>query len=73
MFPSEVHVYNISHDRIYFHIHSSYDGNVLKRLGRYNMNTVCMKNESCPEIKLFIPVGNYNSPQHLVEFIKGAI
>ena len=37
------------------------------------MNTVCMKNGSCPEIKLFIPAGNYNSPQHLVEQIQIAI
>ena len=34
------------------------------------MNTVCMKDGSCPEIKLFIPAGNYNSPQHLVEQIR---
>ena len=37
------------------------------------MNSVCMKDGSCPEIKLFIPVGNYNSPQHLVERIQIAI
>ena len=37
------------------------------------MNTVCMKDGSCPEIKLFIPAGNYNSPQHLVEQIQIAI
>ena len=29
-----------------------------------------MKDGSCPEIKLFIPAGNYNSPQHLVEQIQ---
>ena len=33
MVPSEVHVYNISHGRIYFHIHSSYDENVFKKWG----------------------------------------
>ena len=37
------------------------------------MNTVCMKDGSCPEIKLFIPAGNYNLPQHLVEQIQSAI
>ena len=37
------------------------------------MNIVCMKDRSCPEIKLFIPAGNYNSPQHLVEQIQIAI
>ena len=37
------------------------------------MITVCMKDGSCPEIKLFIPAGNYNSPQHLVEQVQIAI
>ena len=37
------------------------------------MNTVCMKDGSCPGIKLFIPDGIYNSPQQLVEHIKSAI
>ena len=37
------------------------------------MITVCMKNGSCPEIKLFIPSGNYNLPQHLKEQIQNAI
>ena len=42
----------------------------MKRLGKSKMNTVCMKDRSCPEIKLFIPAGNYNSPQNLVEQIQ---
>ena len=63
MTPSEV--YNISHNSNYFYVHF-YDENVLERLGKSKMNTVCMKDGSCPEIKLFIPAGNYNSPQHLV-------
>ena len=37
------------------------------------MNNVCLKDGSCPEIKLFIPAGNYNSSQHLVEQIQSAI
>ena len=32
-----------------------------------------MKDGSCPEIKLFIPAGSFNSPQHLVEQIQIAI
>ena len=67
MTPSEV--YNISHNSNYFYIHF-YNENVLERLGKSKMNTVCMKDGSCPEIKLFIPAGNYNSPQHLVEQIQ---
>ena len=70
MTPSEV--YNISHNSNYFYVHF-YDENVLERLGKSKMNTVCMKDGSCPEIKLFIPAGNYNSPQHLVEQIQIAI
>ena len=70
MTPLEV--YNISHDNNYFYIHF-YDENVLERLGKSKMNTVCMKDGSCPIIKLFIPAGNYNSPQHLVEQIQIAI
>ena len=61
MTPSEV--YNISHNSNYFYIHF-YDENVLERLWKSKMNTVCMKDGSCPEIKLFIPAGNYNSPKH---------
>ena len=34
------------------------------------MNTVCIKDVRRPEIKLFIPAGNYNLPQHLVEQIQ---
>ena len=34
------------------------------------MDTVCMKAGSCPEIKLFIPAGDYNTPQHFVEQIQ---
>ena len=64
MTPSEV--YNISHNSNYFYIYF-YDENVLERLGKSKMNTVCTKDGGCPEIKLFIPAGNYNSPQHLVE------
>ena len=63
MTPSEV--YNISHNSYYFHIHF-YDENVLERLGKSKMITVCMKDGRCPEINLFNPAGNYNSPQHLV-------
>ena len=70
MTPSEV--YNISNNNNYFYIHF-YDENVLEILGKSKMNTVCMKDGSCPEIKLFIPAGNYNSPQHLVEQIQSAI
>ena len=70
MTPSEVN--NISNNNNYFYIHF-YDENVLERLGKSKMNTVCMKDGSCPEIKLFIPAGNYNSPQHLVEQIQSAI
>ena len=70
MTPSEV--YNISHNSNYFYVHF-YDENVLERLGKSKMNTVCMKDGSCPEIKLFIPAGNYNSPQHLVDQIQIAI
>ena len=70
MTPSEV--YNISHNSNYFYVHF-YDENVLERLGKSKMNTVCMKDGSCPEIKLFVPAGNYNSPQHLVEQIQIAI
>ena len=51
MTPSEV--YNISHNSNYFYVHF-YDENVLERLGKSKMNTVCMKDGSCPEIKLFI-------------------
>ena len=65
-------VYNISHNSNYFYVHF-YDENVLERLGKSKMNTVCMKDGRCPEIKLFIPAGNYNSPQHLVEQIQIAI
>ena len=68
--PSEV--YKISHNSSYFYIHF-YDENVLKRLGKSKMNTACMKDGSCHEIKLFIPSGNYNSPQHLKEQIQSAI
>ena len=32
-----------------------------------------MKDGSCPEIKLFIPSGNYTSPQNLVEQIQSEI
>ena len=70
MTPAEV--YNISHNSNYFYVHFYYE-NVLERLGKSKMNTVCMKDGSCPEIKLFIPAGNYNSPQHLVEQIQIAI
>ena len=70
MAPSEV--YNISHNSNYFYIHF-YDENVLERLEKSKMNTVCMKDGSCPEIKLFIPAGNYKSPQHLVQQIQIAI
>ena len=70
MTPSEV--YNISHNSNYFYIHF-YDENVLERLGKSKMNTECMKDGSCPEIKLFIQAGNYNSPQHFVEQIQSAI
>ena len=48
MIPSEV--YNISHNSNYFYIHF-YNENVLKRLEQSKMNTVCMKDGSCPEIK----------------------
>ena len=70
MIPSEV--YNVSHNFNYFYIHF-YDENVLKRLGKSKMNTACMRDGSCPEIILFIPSGNYNSPQHLIEQIQSAI
>ena len=70
MTPSEL--YNISHYSNYFYIHF-YDENVLERLRKSKMNNVCMKDGSCPEIKLLIPAGNYNSPQHLVEQIQIAI
>ena len=45
----------------------------LKEWGKSKMNTICMKDGSCPEIKLIIPLGNYSSPQHLVEQIQSAI
>ena len=70
MTPSEVN--NISHNSNYFYVRF-YVENVLERLGKSKMNTVCMKDGSCPEIKLFIPAGNYNLPQHLVEQIQIAI
>ena len=70
MTPSEV--YNISHNSNYFYIHF-YDDNVLERLGKSKMNIVCLKDGSCPDIKLFIPAGSFNSPQHLVEQIQIAI
>ena len=47
MTPSEV--YNISHKSNYFYVHF-YDENVLERRGKSKMNTVCMKDGSCPEI-----------------------
>ena len=34
------------------------------------MKTVCMKDGTCPEIKLFIPEGNYNSQQYFVEQVQ---
>ena len=48
MTPSEV--YSISHNSNYFYNHF-YDENVLKRLGKSKMNTVCMKDGSYPELK----------------------
>ena len=60
-------VYSNSHSSNYFYIHF-YNENVYKRLERSAMNTVCMKDGSCPEINLFNPA-NYNSPQHFVESI----
>ena len=60
-------VYSNSHNINYFYIHF-YDENVFKSLGRSAMNTVCMKDGSCPEINLFNPA-NYNSPQHFIESI----
>ena len=65
-------VYNISHIINYFYIHF-YDENVLKRLRRSNMNTVCMKYGSCSKRNLYIPAGNHNSPQNLVEQILFAL
>ena len=70
MTPSEV--YNISHNSNYIYTYF-YDENILERLRKTKMNIVCMKDGSCPEIKLFIPTGNYISPQHLVEQIQSAI
>ena len=69
MTPSKV--YNISHNSNYFYNHF-YDENVLERLGKSKMNIECMKDGSCPEMNLFNPAGNYNSPQHLVEQIQSA-
>ena len=47
---------------------------LLQKTGeKYIMNTVCMKDGSCPEIKMLIPSENYNSPQHLEEQIQSAI
>ena len=37
------------------------------------MNTVCMKDGGCPEIKCLNPSRNYNSPQYLVEQVPNAI
>ena len=65
-------IYNISHINNYFYV-QFYDENILERLGKSKMNTVCIKDGSCPEMKLFTPTGNYNSPQHLVEQIQIAI
>ena len=70
MTPSAV--YTISHNSNYFYS-DFYNENVLERLRKSKMNTVCMKDGSFPKIKLFIPAGNYNSPQHLVEQIQSAI
>ena len=70
MNPSEV--YYILPISNYFYIHF-YDGNILKIMGKSKVNTGCMRYGSCPEIKLFIPVGNYYSHQYLVEQIQSAI
>ena len=37
------------------------------------MNTLCMKDGSCSELNLFIVVGNYMSPQHLIGQIQSTI
>ena len=65
MTPSEV--YNFSHNSNYFYVHF-YDKNVLERLGKSKMNTVCMKDGSCLEIKLFIPIKVENNG-YLITYI----
>ena len=56
MTPSEV--YNVSHNRNNYFYNYFYDENVLKRLGKSKLNIVCMKDGSCPEMKIFIPEKN---------------
>ena len=66
MSPSEVYIISLNSNYMYFYIHF-YDERCFEKNGKSKVNTVYMKDRSCPEILLFIPSGNYNSPQYLLE------
>ena len=68
--PSRVN--NISENNNFFFL-SFLDQAVLNAQGIDTTMDVCASGEGCHEYKLFLPEGNYNSPQHLVDEMQSVI
>ena len=68
--PSRVN--NISENNNFFFL-SFLDQAVLNAQGIDTTKDLCASGEGCHEYKLFLPEGNYNSPQHLVDEMQSVI
>ena len=68
--PSDI--YNITSESNHLYAHF-YDTDVYEKLGRDKMNSVCMQDGTCPEMKISIPEGSYFSAEDLVEELQAEI
>ena len=68
--PSRVN--HISENNNFFFL-SFLDQTVLNAEGIGRTKELCAGGEGCHEYKLFLPKGNYNSPEHLVDEMQSVI
>ncbi|MEW8547093.1 MAG: hypothetical protein AB2693_26560 [Candidatus Thiodiazotropha sp.] len=68
--PSEVT--NISENNNFFFL-TFLQQETVNKLGMQRTKELCASGQGCYEYKLFLPEGNYSSPQHLVDEIQSVI
>ena len=68
--PSEV--LNITEENNFFFL-TFLDQRILNRIGIENITEMCSNHIACDKYKLFIPTGNYVSPEYLAEEMQSSI
>ena len=68
--PSEV--LNTTKENKFFFL-KFHDERILNRIGMENVTEMCSNDIACDKYKLFIPIGNYVSPEYLAEEMQSSV